>query len=1110
MNKLSFYWLASLLFLFMPIHADDFVTIHVQNPGTLVLSQEALFAKKLRVTGKIDARDFKTLKTVTMYRTEVLDLTQANIYAYKGSDGCYAPKTSDWIVTGKEYYHEYPANTFPIHAFSEILDNSISKYREGSFSLKHLILPVTLQGFEDEAIYKTNTLSKLEVSKKSEFLKCEDQVIYTYDGKKLLLAAPVRTQGIELPSSVEVIDKNAFADMKFEFLSFHSATPPQIQKTNFQVAYIKVPDSHLYDDLLPTVDHIKDITPIVLTELKEGTLQEIMQSKGYYKKDIHDLQIQGSMNASDMQYIYSLPSLYYLNLSEASINQNKVSLGNSKLCKIKLPQGAYALNISSDNYLSGNLEIPEGVYSFEGKKLRFDSVSFPATLQYLQEYALGSSLIKSADLSKCTSLISLNAFSSCYFLEDVKLPPHLKKLEGLTNSPIREITFPNTLEELNTGYNWNVRELIFPPSLKKIKGFTELVGLEHVDFSACTNLEEFDAFSCCPKLETVDLSMCPVLKLSGLNGEYLSGGVVVSGKTHYPAPVSSGLKNIKMPYTVQEVNAFHYCDSLYTLSMEECYQLEKIEGIHYCDILQKVTLPPSLQQINAFNECDSLRTLVLSSQTPPEFIGNPEDTTIQHVVLFVPDGHIFHYTDDTFWSRSIERKEGGFSVHLTCDKGLNLPLKGSGLYTAGTNATFTAPEKLYQNPILSSYFKGWYDLINDQLITETQFTINQHLKLKAFYEEGEADLQQADIFCEIEVEQETGIRLQIATENYEGAEYYQSGTNQPEHIADNVSKTIYLNPGKNQIGLIGNINSWTLDNLNPKESEITIKHWKVVNPDLIKQITLQNVNFPIWDFSEFQNLETLNCTKVGWDTLDVSKNEHLNYLCCQENNLRFLNLKNNTQLDILNCTHNKLEKLILPDHDLSTIYIYNNSFAFSSVTPSMYQTLLNSYTPPIDLPFNIPERYWIEDHLLDLTSEQFDAAESTPTKIEIQSYGEYEADEEEPYIYRFPDKIGFYIIVLTNPSMPELSFQAEKQYTTTSIHPSLNSEPKIHIYDKTVNISLKDPNTQVEIFTTDGRQISGEKTDTCEYSFHVPTSGIYLLRLTHCQGDFITIKFLVP
>ena len=76
----------------------EFVTLNSPGAGQLKLTKEALTASNLRITGDIDARDFKTLKEATISRTRVLDLSDANIKAYTGKEGCVTYKGSNWIV----------------------------------------------------------------------------------------------------------------------------------------------------------------------------------------------------------------------------------------------------------------------------------------------------------------------------------------------------------------------------------------------------------------------------------------------------------------------------------------------------------------------------------------------------------------------------------------------------------------------------------------------------------------------------------------------------------------------------------------------------------------------------------------------------------------------------------------------------------------------------------------------------------------------------------------------------------------------------------------------------------------------------------------------------
>lgn len=1110
MRKLFYNWLIGFMFLFVPMQADDFVTLHVSTPGTLVLSDEALFADKLRIVGDIDARDFKTLKTVTINRTEVLDLSQANIHAYNGSSGCYAPSTQDWIVTGREYYHEYPANTLPIHAFSEIKDNSISKRRDGSYSLKRLILPVSLKGFEDEAIYKSRTLRELEVPKGSEFLKSEDQVVYSIDGKRMLLAAPIRTQGIEVPSSVEEIDKNALADMKFEYLGFNFATPPKIETENFQVAYIKVPDNHFYDDVLPDIDHVKNMSQIVLNDLEEGTLQETIQSKGYLLEDLRDLCITGSMDGNDMQYLNKLPNLYYLDLSGAKINQYNMSVTANKLCRIKLPQGATTLTISSENYLSGHLDIPEGIIYFDGQNLGFDSVSFPSTIIELPKDVFFESRLQSVDLSKCSSLHSVNGFSSCYFLEEVKLPPYLKTMDGFRNAPIHEIEFPETVEELAGGVNWKVQSLAFPLSLNKITGFSELVNLEHADFSACKNLKTFDALSCCPKLVSLDLSMCPITDLSGLHGEYLPEGFVVSGRTHYPAPVASGLKNIQLPYPVQNLHAFYYCDSLRSLDLEDCYQLEKIEGIHYCGMLEKVALPPALTELNAFAKCDSLREVTLAAQIPPQFVGDTNDTTINHISLYVPIGRVSAYTAHSYWSRSLNCQDGGYAVHLVCDKGLNLPLAGSGLYAPGTEVKLSAPKNINKDQMHVATFRGWYDRVNYEFLLDTCFVVKDNMSLKASYNPEEVDLQLADLFCELEVAENISVSMVVTTNYNEGSYLYLEGRQDGEFVTDNESMTLTLHPGKNRIGLVGDIAAWYLRYDGSDGEQVKVTQWKVTKPDLLEMLSVDNIEFPVSDYSCFRNLCSLECINTGLDTLNVSKNEKLSYLDCRNNQLHYLDMQKNVHLDRLSCSNNKLYKLFLPDHELSFLDIDNNYFAFSSIPQSAYGALKNTYASPIYIPFNIPDDFWVNDFLLDLSSEKYDADKQSATEVSFRILGGAEVQEVEPYVYQFSSEPGYYIIYLKNPIMPDVVFQGYKEYLTTDMPDLGRTRLNVMVQNKNIQLLQVASGVKVELFTADGRKVSQGVAAENGLTFRVPAAGLYFLRLESVSEKPFVQKVMVP
>lgn len=100
------------------ISADKYAVVHCEEPGNLTLTREAYYSPNLKIVGNIDARDFKTLKQVTINVTRTLDLSEAVIHEYTGRDGCMAPGLQpDWMVGDGEGAVTYDANMFPINAF---------------------------------------------------------------------------------------------------------------------------------------------------------------------------------------------------------------------------------------------------------------------------------------------------------------------------------------------------------------------------------------------------------------------------------------------------------------------------------------------------------------------------------------------------------------------------------------------------------------------------------------------------------------------------------------------------------------------------------------------------------------------------------------------------------------------------------------------------------------------------------------------------------------------------------------------------------------------------------------------------------------------------------
>ena len=99
-------------------------SISIKNAGTLstVLSRNELkTVTNLKITGEINARDFKTMRD-SMPELSAVDISAVTIVAYKGTDGTVGSFT------------DYPANEIPFNSFF------INSYK-GNTTLTMITLP---------------------------------------------------------------------------------------------------------------------------------------------------------------------------------------------------------------------------------------------------------------------------------------------------------------------------------------------------------------------------------------------------------------------------------------------------------------------------------------------------------------------------------------------------------------------------------------------------------------------------------------------------------------------------------------------------------------------------------------------------------------------------------------------------------------------------------------------------------------------------------------------------------------------------------------------------------------------------------------------------------
>lgn len=180
-----------------------------------ILSNQLSTTTDLTLTGTIDARDFRTMRDDMPALTEI-NFSDATIVAYIGTEGTVK---SDQSVT-------YPPNEIPRDAFFTRNPN------DGKYSLKSITLPKTVNSIASFAFGKCTSISSFEIPTSvtliddQAFYLCrgfvnvetnnsnyssQEGVLFNKDKTTLMKFPVIKTGSYTIPSSVEKINKDAFA-----------------------------------------------------------------------------------------------------------------------------------------------------------------------------------------------------------------------------------------------------------------------------------------------------------------------------------------------------------------------------------------------------------------------------------------------------------------------------------------------------------------------------------------------------------------------------------------------------------------------------------------------------------------------------------------------------------------------------------------------------------------------------------------------------------------------------------------------------------------------------------------------------------------------------------
>ncbi len=1091
--------------------AADVVTVSSPGPGQLQLTPEALIATHLKVTGYVDARDFGTLKAVTMTATQELDLSEATICEYRGTGGSYSPIVPEWIVGGGRP-RLYPAGEMPVHAFTKVGDNSLTKWHYGA-SITKIILPAGLRSVSPEAFWKMGHLAEIEVPEGSATARSIGGAVYDRGLTRLLAVAPRHTGCLTLPATVTSVADSALHGATLCGIEIKGvATVSFGEQGNVSCPYVIAPNPADYAEAFPGVDVTDKIDEIVVSNAAEGQLARTVGGMGLRAADVRSLTVSGTIGQADVEWLAQLPNLHFLNLAGATFTGSELAFADNALCSLSLPQGRYALAITDCPFLGGSLTVPEGVtcLSCTGAPM-LTAVRLPSTLTGLEPNSFNSSLVAEADLSACTGLASLSGFGSCHRLRTLLLPAGLQVLSG-AYGPVETVTLPEGLRELSVG-GWNVETLRLPASLERLD-INYMLRLRTLDASAATQLREAAGPSYCPLLEEVDFSASPLQQHYGLSFDLLPEGmpdndtavpatrVVVTGGIH-DGCIHSSLTTLRLPSTLRSISGDGIvgCAKLTELDLQGCAALEGISSLRGLTSLTTLRLPADLRSIEVY-DCPALTDIYLAADTAAPGYGDAfGEGVLEAATLHVPIGSRGLYFADADWSRCPQIEEYGYTVR-TKSAVEGAVLKGAGLYAPGQEVRIEASATAETRGGKECAFDGWSVGGQDYGAPVAEFAAGANVTATASYAVGKADLDAAHMSFDLTADKPCQVLLDVRS-SY-GFEIYDGQGRVMLDGGANGATPYSLPAGTTRHAMAIEGPSRVTIRAADAYGSVSMSGLRTQPMPGLLYLEIDGMQLDRIDLSTMPGLYELSLGANALTSLDVSPCLWLRTLSCNMNQLTELDLTENTGLKYLYCEYNRIRRLAFaPEAKLFELGCTGNSFGFSQIPDCMQAAVVNGSIgndTPVSLWYQPPFDPGTGD-LLDLSGELF-SADGHPVVISLARDG----TEMPPLggLYAITET-GWYSVEMTCTDMPLFTFWGEFSVSGPSAAGRLPLDGvEIGISGLRVNVGGLPEGSRAALFSAAGAHVDVAAGSTPSLAARQP--GVYILRLTDDAGRTQAVK----
>lgn len=585
---------------------------------------------KLKISGNIDARDFKFMRD-NMPISTVFDLSEAHITAYSGVDGTL------------NEYTTYPENTVPLAAFQYnnviktiLLNNEAEAIDANAFygcsSLISLNLPNSLKSIGDRAFADCKSLLALQFPEKlqtigsSVFVACNS--LTTIELPQSLTKLGSHTFStctglttVKLPHSLQIIEMNTFSNCSnLSSVTLHEGLT-RIEYGAFSACYgIK---SLVFPSSLTFIGTSAFSICSSLTDITLSSNLNIIAD--YAFSDCTKLNKIINLNATPI----SIAAEVFLNLNQTvcslivPVGSGTAFKNASVWKKFKISEAGFSVAAVS------NIQFLGSVGGIQSKMYAFNDV-----LTLSAKCLNGSTFVNWTEDEKEVSTDSVFIFT-------------VTKNRKLRANFIKEVAL-----ELSTAGS-------LQNTIKESRGISSMTIEGNIDARDIRYIR--DNFT---TLNTLNLKNAHIVSYDGNDGtsfftkSYPTNVLPINAFYNSNTNKQIPLLSIQLPADVDSIgdNAFYGITSLKNILLPN--QLKKIgfRSFYGCSSIDTISLPLNLQIINSecFKNCKALKQIVNLNPNPIAITSDVFSAmTYNTCKLIVPDNSIELYKAKDVWQNFI-------------------------------------------------------------------------------------------------------------------------------------------------------------------------------------------------------------------------------------------------------------------------------------------------------------------------------------------------------------------------------------------------------------------------------------------------------------------------